>query len=308
MIRIEITDLATEDKALLMKVSELLMHVAGHGMIMVPDHNGVNPPDGVRAIKKWLPTAKELTPAIRAHYQHCVESDLTTHTIKSITDPSQLKPITQETIAIVDEMGIPENIHVTDFAKSVVKAAVDIDTKIGHQIMESWLPTSNPAPREIPLPEEVFNAKPPYDPTNPAHAFAKTIAQGAVGLAEAVHNSIVEDMKDIPEKPKRTRKSTPKPPLSAPKPPVFEVIGQGEIDVIEETFIPDMPMVIDEIDTSMKLINKMTQLVTDKRLSQEDLIQIIKTSGLNEVIDVCHREDLVPLVNSNLEILLRTKA
>jgi len=259
MIRIEITDLATEDKAMLLKVAELLMHVAGHGMVMVPEGKGVTASS--EAIKTWKKTVgncgvrvlnvNELPPQTHAPYQHCGESDLTHADIK----------LTKEEI----EKVIPEHSHVTDFAKGVMQAVVDIDTKIGHQTMESWLPTSNPAPKEIPLP-------------------------------------------DAPEKPKRTRKSIPKPPLSAPKPPVFEIISQGEIDVIEETFLPDMPVVTDEIDTSMKLINKMTQLVTDKRISQEDLIQVIKTSGLNEVIDVCHREDLVPLVNSNLEILLRTKS
>ena len=266
MIKIENTDLATEDKAMLLKVAELLMHVAGHGMIMVPDHKGVNPPEGVQALRKWLPTIEELTPKMReallhpnelppqthAPYQHCGESDLTTH-----------------------------NLH----------------AKASEELLETLLPTANPAPKHIDS-----NAPGLYgEPLSPIEAFGKHIADAAVAIASSTPSP-------LPDKPKRTRKSTPKPPLSAPKPPVFEVISQGEIDVIEETFLPDMPMVTDEIDTSMKLINKMTQLVTDKRISQEDLIQVIKTSGLNEVIDVCHREDLVPLVNSNLEILLRTKA
>jgi hypothetical protein len=195
----------------------------------------------------------------------------------------------------------------------------------------------------FPSPEEVFNAKPPFDPNNPAHVFAKTMTQNLVSFAEELDKATDKAIKVItdpsqlkpitqetldavdemgglgpcdviePPKPKRKRKqdlAAPKPPVSAAPPPVYEITKETGVTEITEDFIPleDFVPLTNEITTAMELINKMTQLITEKRLSQAELIEIVKASGLNEVIDICQHEELVPLINSNLEIVLRTKA
>lgn len=99
------------------------------------------------------------------------------------------------------------------------------------------------------------------------------------------------------EKPKRTRKPKadlpPVPPLptEVPAPPPPSV---GEFAVTSE----------DTIDTSMKLITKMTNLVQTKKINHNQLTSVIKSVGLNEVLDICSHEELVPQINAALDTLL----
>jgi len=264
MIKIEISDLANENKIVLMKIAELLMHISGHQIIKVPEDTGLQFPKESKAVDAWAP------------YQHCAESDLTT------------------------------------YRPDAVKAAIDIDTKIGMEVM-----------REMAEGDKQFKGVKAYtidgciqdtvnehvkhileDYASPTFTDLFKNEDDGVGELNAARTELIKsivakraiDVLEEPKKPKRAKKTEevpPPPPLESEVPP--------------PPFQSDMPIAVgdrDEINTAMKLITKMTELVQSKRISQAQLLNVIKDAGLNEVIDVCQHEELVGSINTALDKLL----
>ena len=177
-------------------------------------------------------------------------------------------------------------------------------TSVGLTNVEEWGKTSI-------KPEQILTAPEPASRWEPV---SLDVEQIDLPVNEEPIPISSELFTKIETKRSHKKKPTAPPPPMTPVVPSVSFVPPAPVAPVVPVVppVPVAPVVplapsVDTIDTVSKLINKMTELVQTKKLTQLQLLQTCAKFGLSSVIEICTHDELVTPINNELDILLGVK-